>query len=101
MAASELACREAAAAVFSFQRFPWREVAVPAKQEGHLSYGGGEAEGEERVIAGGWSYRGSSLISSPCRNRFVLWSAVSDEWSVGMGQALAGYRCVRACNDER
>lgn len=68
---------ETAASVFSLSDFPWREVKLqaapsfPAKRTppGCVETARGAASGK----AGGFGYSESSLTSSLCRNRFILW----------------------------
>lgn len=65
---------ETASSISSLCDFNWREIrlravpSLPAKKSSEPT-----ALGDNSEKAGGYGYRGSSLNSSPCRNRSILW----------------------------
>ena len=70
--------KETASGRVSLSSFSWREVVVraPAALRGSGSSGGGGGGLETRSRsdqAGGFSYRESAHLTSPCRNRAILW----------------------------
>lgn len=71
MAGSSAFYREASPSCLSLGSFPWREITL----EGLPGVPSSEAVGktEARELAGGFHYKGSALVASPCRNRFILW----------------------------
>jgi len=71
MAGSSALYREASPSCLSLGSFPWREITL----EGLPGVPSSEAVGktEARELAGGFHYKGSALVASPCRNRFILW----------------------------
>ena len=68
---NEILYREASSSCLSVGGFPWREVVV----QGLPGFSSIEAAGktEARELSGGFHYKGSALVSSPCRNRFIFW----------------------------
>ena len=67
-----IAYDEISSSLFSLTDFQWRVVqvrAVPSLQPA----GKKSAEARSQGRAGGFSYGGSSLGCSTCRNRFILW----------------------------
>jgi len=62
--------REVAGSGFSLSEFQWREVKVRSVQ-GALSQAGNTIL--SAPTAGGFCYRDSGLLTSTCRNRYLLW----------------------------
>ena len=68
--------KETGANFLSFDRFTWKELTVQGVPGFRGSSAGGsasEAGAKEKAFAGGFHYRGSALVTSSCRNRFILW----------------------------
>ena len=63
--------REASSSCLSLCGFPCREVVV----QGLPGFSSIEAAGktESQELSSGFHYKGSALVASPCRNRFILW----------------------------
>ena len=74
---SNTAYDEVSQSIFSMNDFSWREVKVraapslPPAKKAAGQHGGDAVRNAGR--AGGFSYSGSALGHSTCRNRFILW----------------------------
>ena len=63
--------RESSSSCLSLSEFSWRKVVV----QGLPGFSSIEAAGkiEARELSGGFHYKASALVASPCRKRFILW----------------------------
>ena len=60
---------EFGAADFSSCRLQWKELCLVGISGMAVT----ERGNEERTVGGGFRYQGSAMLSSPCRNRSIVW----------------------------